>query len=230
MSFLKVAGKIMANQNLTRKRPWALQANGDLWQVFEYMVKHRGHASIRGKWTKGHAKAQHIAEGKSSITDREGNDKADELADKGVGEHILGLSLLAQYFAAKHVKVISLATRIRRMMLRTLREEKMLRDEADKREEAERRLNQGTRLPSVLVPNCPNAPNFGTGVCIEIAPVLPKHFVHAYDWHNSATVRHFMAITQWASADAESDHLGASWIELLALFYAMGGIIAGQRS
>ena len=124
-----------------------------------------------------------------------------------MGEHSLGLSLLAGYYAAKHAKVISLATRIHRMMLRTLREEKMLREEADTREEGERRLNQGTRLPSVLVPNCPNAPNFGTGVCIEIAPVLPKHFVHAYDWHNAATVRHFMAITQWASSDAELGHL-----------------------
>ena len=225
MSFLKVAGKIIANQNLTRKRPWALQANGDLWQVFEYMVQQRGHSSIKGKWTKGHAKPQHIADGSSTIADREGNEKADGLADKGVAEHVLGLSLLSEYYAAKHAKVISLAARIHRMMLRTLREEKMLREEADKRQEAERRLSQGTKLPSVLVPNCPNAPNFGTGVCIEISPIMPQHFVHAYDWHNAATVRHFMAITQWASSETESDHLGASWIELLALYYAMGGTL-----
>ena len=113
MAFLAVANKIIVGKCMTRKRPWDLQANGDLCRIFAAYVQARGRHSIKGTWTKGHAKAHHIEFGKATHATCQGNDKADSLADKGLAQHLEGLAQLSGYYAAKHEKACGLALRPR---------------------------------------------------------------------------------------------------------------------
>ena len=92
---------LVRGKNLTKKRPWALQPDGDLWSTMERIIKHKGAHSMRISWVKGHAQQKHIDQGLSSEQHKTGNDRADVLADRGVDSHIEGLSHLANYYAAK---------------------------------------------------------------------------------------------------------------------------------
>ena len=68
------------------KKPWGLQVDGDLWEQAWIAVKRRGVGNQTLRKVKGHATEQDVAEGTVTAKDREGNDKSDELADKGVEE------------------------------------------------------------------------------------------------------------------------------------------------
>jgi len=68
------------------RKPWGLQVDGDLWEQAWIAVKRRGAGNQTLRKVKGHAADQDVAKGISTAEDRDGNDKSDELADKGVEE------------------------------------------------------------------------------------------------------------------------------------------------
>ena len=65
MAYKSRVCKLLAGKNLTSKTPWALQADGDLWQVMEDTIKARGAHSLNVSWTKGHATQAHIQQGRA---------------------------------------------------------------------------------------------------------------------------------------------------------------------
>ena len=76
------------------KKPW-LQSDGDLWKRFHESLVAKGPHSFRATWVKGHATAAHIASGVTTQENKAGNDKADEIADKGTliyGKDILRIA------------------------------------------------------------------------------------------------------------------------------------------
>ena len=70
-----------------------LQVDGDLWEQAWIAVKRRGTGNQSLRKVKGHATEKDVKEGISTSKDRDGNDKSDKLADKGV-EEIVGVGLV----------------------------------------------------------------------------------------------------------------------------------------
>ena len=70
-----------------------LQVDGDLWEQAWLAVKRRGIGNQSLRKVKGHATEKDVMKGISTSEDREGNDKRDKLADKGV-EEIAGVGLV----------------------------------------------------------------------------------------------------------------------------------------
>jgi hypothetical protein len=73
--------------NLTLKRPWALQKDGDLWEYMEHIIAAKGAHALKITKVKGHVTAKHIRDGTHRLSDKVGNDMADDLAARGVGAH-----------------------------------------------------------------------------------------------------------------------------------------------
>ena len=42
MAYSKKMEKILAGQDMTERRPWGIQTDGDLWELMERIVKHKG--------------------------------------------------------------------------------------------------------------------------------------------------------------------------------------------
>ena len=61
--------------------------DGDLWEIFHEVIKQKGHLAVKLTKVKGHATEEHIKEGISKQRDKEGNDYADQNADRGVNDH-----------------------------------------------------------------------------------------------------------------------------------------------
>ena len=106
---------ILDSYCLTKKRPWGLQKDGDLWELFERLANEKGLNSLLISWVKGHAKQKDIDEGRSSPTKQAGNNAADDLADLGVADHCSGLLQLANYYASKQRQYRYLIHRIHKM-------------------------------------------------------------------------------------------------------------------
>ena len=65
------------------KKPWGLQADGDLWRMGWMAVLARGVGRQTLKKVKGHATARQVEEGVAAEDEKEGNDWADSFADRG---------------------------------------------------------------------------------------------------------------------------------------------------
>ena len=75
------------------RRPWGLQRDGDLWRIAWNALAIRGAGNQDLRKVKGHATEEDIEQGKSTVKDRNGNNKSDTLADRGV-ESINGVGLV----------------------------------------------------------------------------------------------------------------------------------------
>ena len=76
--------RILAGEDLQARRPWAIQPDGDLWQIADDLVEAKGPNPLKVTWCKGHATDEHITNGQSSPYLKKGNDIVDILASKGV--------------------------------------------------------------------------------------------------------------------------------------------------
>ena len=80
-----------------------LQKDGDLWELAWQAILKRGASNQRIRKVKGHATLQDVEKGVSTKEDRQGNNKADEIADTGVmmvnGK---GLVKLGAWLASRH--------------------------------------------------------------------------------------------------------------------------------
>ena len=74
----------LINQDKKPKKPWALQTDGDLWKIYRQHAKAKGVNSIKLSKVKGHATDEMVASKHVKQRDREGSDKADELADEAI--------------------------------------------------------------------------------------------------------------------------------------------------
>ena len=95
-----------------------LQVDGDLWEQAWIAVKRRGVGNQTLRKVKGHATDQDVAKGISTAEDRDGNDKSDELADKGV-EEIAGVGLvkLGKWCETRWKQYRKLMNRVHKMIL-----------------------------------------------------------------------------------------------------------------
>ena len=64
-----------------------MQKDGDVWEIFFAFLNSKGTKAFSVSKVKGHATQEHIRKGVSSEVDKDGNDKADEVAEEGVLIH-----------------------------------------------------------------------------------------------------------------------------------------------
>jgi ribonuclease HI len=96
------ASLIKIHKHKRFKKPWGVVSDGDLWAHFAKAVKAKGISSIKISWVKGHAKEVHIKEGITDAYKKQGNDEADDCADKGTGFFGSDLIKIAAAIDARH--------------------------------------------------------------------------------------------------------------------------------
>ncbi len=94
--------KKLISQGKEVSRPWTTQKDGDLWSIFFQVVATKGHASVRFTKVKGHATDEMVDQGRVLPEDKRGNDRADEVANEGVGIFGKDIIHLGQVYARRH--------------------------------------------------------------------------------------------------------------------------------
>lgn len=98
------------------KKPWGLQADGDLWKLAWQAVHERGPDAQNIFKVTGHARQQHVDSGVATAEQKEGNDWADTYADKGVWHHEPAAVQLAKWMQKRHANYVKLVGRVPAMI------------------------------------------------------------------------------------------------------------------
>ena len=96
-AYLHKLHKFLRWDNLTRRRPWSLPTDGDLWEYIQQIIEAKGRHALSASKVKGHATTKEVQQGLLTLTDKEGNDIADLMADDGVlahGKEVVELSIV----------------------------------------------------------------------------------------------------------------------------------------
>ena len=109
-AFVKRALKMLSNlrKGIDKPRKWKLVSDGDLWEHFYLALKAKGPNAFNVTWVKGHATEEHIKNNVTTQTHKEGNDKADEIADLGANIYGKDIHSLANIFHIRHDKYYTL--------------------------------------------------------------------------------------------------------------------------
>jgi hypothetical protein len=121
-AYLMRANKILAGVNLTTRKPWGIQKDGDLWQIFEQSATAKGLEAIRITKVKAHSTSEMIATGVTTSRDKHGNDTADRAADAGILLHGADVAELATFFQARHKEYEKIMGRIYTLILAVRKE------------------------------------------------------------------------------------------------------------
>ena len=214
------ANRILNGEDLTFRRPWGLQKDGDLWKLFHDLAHAKGLSSIHITWVKGHAKQHHIDQGLLTADDADGNDKADTLASLGINEHMDGLQHLANYYRAKQIVLQKLTTRIHNMFHRVLTKEHELRTAMEIQAEKDRKQADKTAKPTTTLPHKHPAPPTEEGQQLNLGK-LTTDKPDAQATKRQCQVKAFLENTTWKHTTL--GHNGTSWTELFALYQCLGG-------
>ena len=107
------------------KKPWRLQTDGDLWEVAWEAIHIRGLSNQDLRKVKEHVTVEDVQQGRSTVSDKEGNDRSDKNADRGVeqlaGE---GLVTLGKWVANRQDQYKKFVTRVHRMIAAVTKAEK----------------------------------------------------------------------------------------------------------
>ena len=221
MAYTKKLKRLLAGEDLTTRRPWGIQTDGDLWAIMESIIHKKGAHSINVKWVKGHAKQADMNEGRSCPLDKEGNDNADNLASRGILEFIDGLSQLAAYYAAKQRRYKKLVSRIHAMFLRVLNKEHEYRMEHNKAASIQHKIIHGTDKDYTTLPRTYDGPSLHQGSRLVLDS--PKDL--AYHQHGCGREQLcmwlFLKNTVWKPCVQGAN--GSSWIEIMIVYQLMGG-------
>ena len=199
-----------------------LQADGDLWEQAWIAVKKRGTGNQSFRKVKGHATDKDVEKGISTIKDREGNDKSDKLADKGV-EEIAGRGLvkLGKWCEARQKDYRKLLVRVQTMIVGVTLAEKeerandrtiqkaLLRYDPEKwvKTDAEIRGEEQMKVEHQSIQ--------------IIQPTKGKHrFAHCQVLYEE--VHAFLMKRKWAPAQVDTEVAGVTWMEMFALYDTTG--------
>ena len=200
-----------------------LQVDGDLWEQAWKAVLKRGAGNQTLRKVKGHATELDVAEGRATQEDRDGNDKSDKLADKGV-EEIAGQGLvkLGSWCETRWKRCRKLVNRIHKMIVGVTQAEKAERAKqltifkATQGYDPEKWVKTRPRIrdESNLDPDYNH---------IELVPhTTGKHrFAHCQTRYEQ--IHNFLGNRKWAQVSEDSHVSGITWIELFVLFDIAGG-------
>jgi ribonuclease HI len=204
-----------------RKRPWGIQTDGDLWAIMDKIIKVKGSESIKVTWVKGHATQKHIDEGTSTPLLKQGNDKADNLANKGVQEHVGGVMQLAAHYAAKQRRYTMLIKKIHDMFLRVVTLERAKHKQKTHELSIFKKVIFGTEIEHTTIPQKYTAPDWGVGMEVDMQACTKDLFNENDQDRFRLSVWLFIKNMRWQPTTGQQN--GTSWVELFGAFQSIGG-------
>ena len=113
-SFVKRALKIVnqLRNGVDKPRRWKLVSDGDLWEHFYLAIKAKGPNAFWATWVKGHATEEHIQQEITTKKHKEGNHKADEIADLGASVYGKDLHDLATVYHHRHDRYFNIMKKL----------------------------------------------------------------------------------------------------------------------
>ena len=205
------------HQHKRFKRPWGVISDGDLWAHFAKAVKAKGTRGIQITWVKGHANEAHIEAGVTDLFKKQGNDEADNCADRGTS--IFGQDLIktASFVNTRHCFYSSLMVKIVKHIVEAYIIHRKLIDfqngEAQACEQAEARAK-------------PYAP-LGYVLNHKARSLIATSSVQCYKKLNSENgIRHIEAFLSSLQVNQDGDDKGRmiTWLELYILYRLRGGV------
>ena len=139
--------KLIDRANLTNKRQWSIQANGDLWQWMEDILKPKGRSSFKITKVKGHVIEQQVLEGKYTREHKEGNDASDIAADKGAEKTDITAAALGFVYARRHKFYKILMARVQAFIIKVRKVESEKREKRGNRKNHSGKQGKQGRLP-----------------------------------------------------------------------------------
>ena len=228
-AYLKKANRILAGENLTRKTPWRLQKDGDLWWWFEHLARAKNLNSIRITKVKAHTTAKDVSDGVITAVDQHFNRLADHCADKGARAHARNAIAVAYAFATRHRNYQSLLERIHKHIVFMINLDRTQREElhraksiVPKAQEMKRKQQVNTKVASLL-----SMPDENTCIRIKMCALPPQVSIGG-DYEVMQKVHDFMGRLDCEMADAQTS--GSAWLEVLYLYELVHGplLIPGQ--
>ena len=198
------------------RRPWGLQRDGDLWAIFDRIIRQRRPTSISVSWCKGHVTTAHIQSGadpRSAVY----NGYADAAADAGHrGPTVAVINEVLDYLAKKqqrsYVLHLAIVKRIVRVAIEVLDRLERLGKRGD---------GEDTRY--ISTPAAPARPEFHEGLwlCFGVLPSLPEE---PNERLQQQMVRSYWQQLCVVPTARDSDEHGTTWLELFIHFSLMGGV------
>ena len=109
--------------------------DGDLWEQASGIINQRGPASIKLTKVKGHSTEEQVKQGKVTQEDHDGNNRADDLADKGVEAHGPDICGIGTLFAKRHGAYTKLVGRMQMSALRLMEHIQAIREKKEEEKE-----------------------------------------------------------------------------------------------
>ena len=210
-------------------KPWSVQTDGDLWELAWEAIIKRGAANQKLRKVKGHATPEDVTSGVAQA-DKEGNDKSDEIADRGV--HSIGgagLVKLANWAASRHDKYKKFMARIHKLIVAIASVEKEERGIAARTEKAILGYDPAKVIKSSGAIRKED-PSMVQYVSLQLPPPVKgkRKFKHCQTMYEQ--IHAFLGHRRWAHAHPQSEAGGSTWAEIFILFDIKGGrTIAGQH-
>ena len=112
-AFAKKANKLTKDIDENKDdRNWALESDGDLWDLFHKALKAKNTKAIKITWIKGHATEKMVEQGVTTQANRKGNMKADEIADIGTKLFTKEVIEMAEKYHARYEKYVSFMQKV----------------------------------------------------------------------------------------------------------------------
>ena len=205
---------VVLHRNGPGRRPWGLQADGDLWETFHALVQQRGAHSIALTWTKGHATYDHLIRQVTSSRNAVFNAYADAAADQGHRrDTVRVVNEVLNYLAAKHRRLTDIMRAIVRRVARVAAA-------------VNKRLEEQTasRAKNVFI-DTPGVPVYRDQACAShlVFEALPPLSDDANVAFREAQIRAFWTRLLIHPLPNTADESGTTWLQLFAVYSLRGG-------
>ena len=170
LGFVKRANQILSNPAAHPHKPWGLQKDGDLWEIFHRVVCQKGAAAIKVTWTKGHITEAQVRDGTHSRENKIGNDLADTFADVGAEGFGNVLQTVAAQWAARQAAYASLIFSIQKRIIHIMKIDAIKRGLMARIHKFTMKEDVSTRLVHVAAV----LPYADLGAAVELFPYHPS--------------------------------------------------------
>ena len=169
---------------------------------------------------KGHATEAQVEEGTVAAEDKEGNDWADEFANKGARQHEPHALKLARWLQQRHNCYRKFMGRVQSCIAVVLKAEQKERE----KKKLQQAMIEGYDAEKVMVATCLLPAHEDSGLANSLSMIPATRGVHRMSvrQHYYEAVHAFMKARRWQPVDPQAKVAGTTWLELFVLFDSLG--------
>lgn len=215
----------LATKEAPGRKPWSLQRDGDLWQMYWQILLQKNPRAIKHTKVKGHATEEMVRNGTVAERDRVGNEFSDYYAN--MGTKTAGVKVQAAWHYNKRQRQYTeIATKIAKTVVQVTQ---AVGEELDKIQK-DRKLQEA--LGMIVTPALPRQlkyPDECDTRQLQWAPCIRKVTDSPHEYQQRCKVANLLSKLKWQGPQQESmesnvhEGQGTSWLELLALYQRHGG-------